>query len=103
MFAPSRRLSVVLTAAALVVSYAVAAVATSGPAAASGVVTVTIQGKGTVTGDGIACSEVAGSDCSESYSDTQECDPDLKPPCHDVQPEVTLTAAADRDGFTFVG
>jgi hypothetical protein len=87
---------------ALVAAYGVAAVATSGPAAATGTVTVTIQGHGTVTAPGIACSE-GGGDCSELYEDTEECDPANHPPCLTFHPEIDLVAAPDRDGFTFQG
>jgi hypothetical protein len=88
----------------LVASYVVAVVATSGPAAADGTVTVTIQGRGTVTGPGISCSEAGGPgpDCSEFYADTSECDPANHPPCTDIPPSVELVAAPDRNGYAFV-
>ena len=88
---------------ALAASYFVAAVAASGPAAAAGTVSVTVQGRGTVTAPGISCNELAGSDCSQFYEDTQECDPANHPPCLNFPPEVDLVAAPDRDGFTFQG
>jgi Bacterial Ig domain len=89
----------------LLCAYLTATVSVSGPAAAAGpvTVTVTVQGKGTVTAPpGISCTEAGGSGCSGTYTVTQECDPQLKPPCHDVPVEVTLTAAPDRNGFTFI-
>jgi hypothetical protein len=103
MFAPSRRLSTLLAVAALVVSYAVAAVATSGPATAAGTVTVTVLGQGSVTGPGIDCNQSGGPDCSEAYADTQVCDPDVKPPCHNELPDVQLVAGPDTNGYVFNG
>jgi len=96
-----RPATLLAVAVALMASYVVAAVATSGPAAATGTVTVTIQGHGTVTAPGISCSE-GGGDCSELYEDTQECDPANHPPCINFPPEVDFVAAPDRDGFSFV-
>ena len=75
------------------------------PAFASGTVSVAVAGKGDATGTGINCTESGGPDCSEFYADTtyQECDPELKPPCHTVTepPFVELTAGADRSGYVF--
>ncbi len=75
------------------------------PAFASGTVSVTVAGKGDATGTGINCTESGGPDCSEFYADNtyQECDPELKPPCHTVTepPVVELTAGADRSGYAF--
>jgi Bacterial Ig-like domain/Bacterial Ig domain len=75
------------------------------PAFASGTVSVAVAGKGDATGTGISCNESGGPDCSEFYADTtyQECDPELKPPCHTVTepPAVELTAGADRSGYAF--
>jgi hypothetical protein len=77
------------------------------PAFASGTVSVAVVGKGDATGTGINCNESGGPDCSEFYADTtyQECDPELKPPCHTVTepPAVELTAGADRSGYAFDG
>jgi hypothetical protein len=70
------------------------------PALADGTLTVVVQGRGDVTGSGISCNE-GGGDCEEAYEDTQECDPDLKPPCHDVPAEAVVTAA-NRSGTGFV-
>jgi hypothetical protein len=96
---PVRRLTgVVLTL--LLGTYAVALVALSSPASAQGTVTVTIQGRGTVTADGISCSE-SGGDCSQAYADTQDCDPQRKPPCINIPPDVDLVAQPDRDGYVF--
>jgi hypothetical protein len=94
----SRPATLLVLTVALVASCVVASVGTSGPAAAQGTVTVSIQGKGTVTGPGITCTESAGSDCSEFYAN-EPCE-DTPPPCFQP-PEVELTAAADRDGFVF--
>jgi hypothetical protein len=95
-----RLVNALLSAFALVVGILVAVVGLGGPAAATGTVTVTVQGQGTVTGDGISCSQ-SGGDCSELYEDEQFCDPELKPPCHDVTPTVELTAGTGTNGFVF--
>ena len=77
------------------------------PAQAAGTVTVTVTGRGTVHGDGIACTEAGAPDCSEHYADTTEtvCDPELKPPCHTytVPPGASFTAAPDAGGYAFTG
>ncbi len=99
----ARPLATLSTVFALVVTTLVAVVALGGPAAAAGTVTVTVQGPGVVTGDGINCTQGGGPDCSQLYEDVQVCDPELKPPCHDETPEVVLTAGPDSGGFTFVG
>ena len=77
-------------------------------ASADGTVTVSVQGRGDATGDGITCSEPGGpgTDCSQFYADTVEqvCDPELKPPCHnEFHPPTVEVTAADRagTGFTF--
>jgi hypothetical protein len=103
MFAPSRHLATALTAAALVASYAVAAIAIADPDAAAGTVTVTVQGWGSVAGSGIDCNQTGGPDCSQAYDDVQVCDPELKPPCHNEVPEVELTAGSDTNGYVFNG
>jgi hypothetical protein len=87
----------------LLSAYLVTAVAVSGPAAAAGTVTVTITGQGSVTGTGVNCNQTGGPDCSQAYTDTQVCDPDLKPPCHDEAPEVELVAGPDTNGYVFNG
>jgi predicted phage tail protein len=101
-------LAALLTALAMVGAYLVAAVALSAPAAADGTVTVLVQGKGTVTGDGINCSEAAGSDCSGAFADEIVCprptraNPGVPPPgCTQIPAIATLTAQPDRDGFAF--
>jgi hypothetical protein len=75
------------------------------PAMAEGTVTVSVHGQGSVTGDGINCTQTGGPDCSEVYEDTvtQECDFELKPPCWDVTETAvaTLTAGAGINGFVF--
>jgi hypothetical protein len=77
------------------------------PAFAAGTVSVAVAGKGDATGTGINCNESGGPDCSEFYADTthQECDPELKPPCHTFTepPFVELTAGSDRSGYAFDG
>ncbi len=77
------------------------------PAFASGTVTVSVVGKGDVTGTGINCNESGGPDCSEFYPDNtfQECDPTRQPPCITVteSPTVELTAGADSNGYVFDG
>ena len=73
------------------------------PAYAAGTVTVSVQGFGTVTGDGINCTETGAPDCSQFYQDEQECDPELKPPCFDVPPSVLLTAGVGSNGYSFAG
>jgi hypothetical protein len=63
------------------------------PAAhASGTLTVSIVGKGNVTGTGINCSTGNTGDCSQSFTDTQVCDYDIKPPCHNETADAALTA-----------
>lgn len=75
-------------------------------ALAAGTVTVSVTGVGSATGPGINCTNTGG-DCSEAYANItyQECDPELKPPCHTVvePPDVTLTAGGDSNGFVFDG
>ena len=74
---------------------------TAAAASADGTVTVVVQGKGDVSGSGIDCDESGGPDCSEFHEDDQVCDPDLKPPCHDV-PAAAFLTAANRAGTGFV-
>src|SRR5690242_11689871 len=74
------------------------------PASAAGTVSISVTGQGSVTGNGISCSN-GGGDCSEFYADTtyQECDPAFKPPCQTFTetPIETFTAGADSNGFVF--
>src|SRR3954453_13514103 len=97
-----RSLTSAAAALGLLMGLLVASVALSGPAAAAGTLTVSVLGRGDVSGDVISCNENGGT-CSHAYSDTQECDPDLKPPCHNVPGEVDLVAGPDRSGYTFLG
>ncbi len=71
-------------------------------AMAAGTLTVAIQGKGDVTGDGIDCDETGG-DCSEFYANECEENPDPPPPQFCFQPTVTVTAGPDRSGYTYQG
>ncbi len=77
------------------------------PAFASGTVTVSVQGKGDVSGTGVNCNESGGTDCSEFYADTtyEECDPERKPPCitFTESPTVEFTAGLDRSGYVYDG
>lgn len=80
------------------------------PAFASGTVTVFVQGKGDVTGDGVNCNESGGPDCSEFYDDVVvgqgECDTSVRPPvCEDITepPQITFTAGPDRNGYALEG
>lgn len=75
---------------------------TAAPAHAAGAVTVSVSGKGDVSGPGIICNESGGPDCSESYPDVRECDDAETPPiCWNSPPDVTLTAGGDRSGYAF--
>lgn len=73
------------------------------PAYAAGTVTVSVVGQGSVTGDGIDCTQTGGPDCSEFYPNEPEgCIGD--PPhqtCFDPPPTRELTAAPDSNGFVF--
>ncbi len=78
------------------------------PAAhAEGTVSVTVTGQGTVTAEGIDCTQSGGPDCAESYADVseQDCDPERKPPCIfiEVAPVVDFTAGGDTNGFVYDG
>jgi hypothetical protein len=67
-------------------------------ALAAGTVTVEVTGgNGTVTGDGINCTQSGGPDCSETYSD--ECETDPKPIC--FSPLVTFDVSP-ATGFSLV-
>ena len=91
----------IATLAGLVALLALAGSAmTAAPALATGTLTVVVQGRGYVTGSGINCSE-AGGDCEQFFEDTQECDPERKPPCQDIPAEAFVTAAA-RSGTGYV-
>lgn len=72
-------------------------------AEAAGTLSVSIQGKGTVTGEGINCNESAGPDCSQFYANECEDNPDPPPAQFCFPPYKTVTAASDRDGYTFAG
>jgi hypothetical protein len=88
---------------------AVAALLVLGPtqASASGMITISVSGQGSATGEGINCTQSGGPDCSEFYDDIsyQECDPELRPPCFTITepPVVDVTAGADANGFSFSG
>ncbi len=74
------------------------------PAAASGTVTVSVQGQGSVTAEGINCTQSGGPDCSEFYESVEECIETIpgKPPiCTRVPPTVVLTAGPDNNGYVF--
>lgn len=86
---------------ALLVVLPIVVLVSQTPAYAAGTVTVSVQGFGTVTGDGINCTETGAPDCSQFYEDEQVCDPELKPPCYDVPPSVGLTAGPGRNGYVF--
>ena len=88
-----------LAGLAVLIAFAGSALAAT-PALATGTLTVVVQGRGNVTGSGINCSE-AGGDCQEFVEDSQECDPELKPPCHDIPAEAFVTAA-NRGGTGYV-
>jgi hypothetical protein len=85
-------------------------IALAAPAArAEGTVTVSVQGKGDVTGIGVDCNESGGPDCSEFYEQLvyEECiEQEGKPPrCFLVRedPYVEFVAAANRDGYVYQG
>ena len=92
-----------------VVALAAAALLGIGPAqaSASGTITIAVSGQGSVTGDGINCTQTGGPDCSETYNDTsyEDCDPERRPPCITVTepPVVEMTAGPDSNGFAFSG
>src|SRR5688500_13441553 len=76
-------------------------------ARAAGTVTVDVNGKGDVAGDGISCSESVTSDCEQFYADElgeEECNDD-PPICFTPRfpPTREFTAGADRSGYQFVG
>src|SRR5687768_9488628 len=95
-----RRLAVALP---LLVVLPVVALLSPTPAYAAGTVSVAVQGQGTVTGDGIDCTQSGGPDCSEFYPNApEECIGD--PPhqtCFDPPPTRELTAAPGSNGFVF--
>lgn len=78
------------------------------PAWASGTVTVTVVGHGTVTAEGISCAGPDNTgDCSQFYDDfvEEDCDPERKPPCIEIRenPTVQLTASPGSNGYGFAG
>ena len=77
-------------------------VVTASPADAAGTVTVAVQGRGDVTGDGRQLLESGGSDCSQFYANERVCGPDARRRASS-HPSVTLTAGPDRIGFAFYG
>ncbi len=95
-FSKQLGLAVVLVVAAFAVPASVAQ--------ASGTLTVSITGAGAVEGDGIKCSRAVGGsttgDCSQAYSDEQDCDPDRKPPCINIPAFASVNADA-APGFAF--
>ena len=91
------------------VSVAWLAAACIGPAnaLADGTLTVSVVGQGSVSGEGIDCTQSGGPDCSQFYNDIsyQECDPERRPPCFTITepPLVEVTAGPDSNGFSFSG
>jgi hypothetical protein len=76
---------------------------TAGPASATGTLTIDGSGTGTVTGDGISCTIANGAesgDCTETYTDEQDCDPARKPPCFTIPASFSVTASPASD-FAF--
>ena len=69
-------------------------------ASAAGTITVAVNGKGDVTGDGISCSE-SGGDCSEFVPEECESNPDPPPAQFCASGSITVTAGADRSGYEF--
>ena len=77
-------------------------------AEADATLTVSVVGKGDVTGPngdgsdtGINCNETGGPDCSEFYPDECETNPDPPPPQFCTAQTVELTAGPDRNGYVF--
>jgi uncharacterized repeat protein (TIGR02543 family) len=98
-----RRLIGVLSTLALLIVAGAVAVST---AYAAGTVSVSVTGQGSVTGDGINCTQSGGPDCSEAYADEEDCyyDPEIGGViCDPVLPVVTLVAGSDSNGFVFDG
>ena len=73
------------------------------PAAATGTLTVSVQGQGSVMGEGIDCTQSGGPDCSEFYASVEECTeiPGRPPICRMVPPTVVLPAGPDSNGYVF--
>ncbi len=88
---------------AVVLAVAAFAVPTS-VAHATGTLTVSITGAGAVEGDGIKCGRTVGGsttgDCTQLYSDEQDCDPERKPPCINI-PAFAVVSADAAPGFAF--
>src|SRR5688572_4709517 len=88
---------------------AAAALLGLGPAQASaaGTITVSVSGQGSVTGEGINCTQSGGPDCSQPYANNtyEDCDPERRPPCITISepPYVELTAGSDSNGFVYDG
>ena len=88
---------------------AAAALLGLGPAQASaaGTITVSVSGLGSVTGEGINCTQSGAPDCSQSYANNtyEDCDPERRPPCIIISepPVVELTAGSDSNGFIYDG
>src|SRR4051794_11291910 len=103
MSTPRRPLTTAATVFTLLLGYLMASLALSGPAAAEGTLTVSVLGRGDVSGDFISCSENGGT-CSHGYSDTRVCEQaDPKPVCYWEPAEADLVAGADRSGYAFLG
>lgn len=85
------------------VAMALIAVLLPVPAHAAGTVTVTISGKGDVSGPGIACSEALDADCTQYYPDDEEQICQDAGPCTTIRTSPTVElAAADRAGTGYV-
>src|SRR4051812_27593459 len=69
-----RPLMTAATVFAMLLGYLMASLALSGPAAAAGTLTVTIQGRGDVSNDVITCNENVDP-CSQAYTDIRVCEP----------------------------
>ena len=74
---------------AAIITVAAAAAAAS-PALASGTLSVGVAGAGTVSGGGISCTRSAlgatSGICAKTFTDTQVCDPEIKPPVPPSRP-----------------
>ncbi len=75
---------------------------------ADGTLTVSVVGKGDISGPsndgsttGIDCDETGLPDCSEFYADDCESNPDPPPPQFCFAQTVELTAEPDRNGYVF--
>ena len=87
---------------AFAIVFAVAALLGLGPAqaSASGTITISVVGMGSVTGEGIDCTQ-AGGDCTQFYAN--ECEPNENPPPPQLcfPPVKEFTASAGSNGYAF--